>query len=64
MVINNAYIISVIKLEHICTNYIPWSHWDVMAHGLFLGLHLLELKTCVTIFYIVFYVIVNINPIH
>ena len=35
MVIINAYIIFVIKLEHICTNYIPWSHQDVMVYGFF-----------------------------
>ena len=35
MVINNAHIISVIKLEHICTSYIPWSYWDVMVYVFF-----------------------------
>ena len=64
MVINNAYIIFVIKLEHICTDYIPWSHWDVMVYGFLLELRLLELKTCTTIFYMIFYVIVNINPVY
>ena len=64
MVINNAKMIFVIKLEHVCTYYIPRFHWDVMMYGFFPGLHLLELKTCTAIFYIIFYVIVNINPVY
>ena len=63
MVINNAQIIFVIKQEHICSYYISWFHWDVMVYGLLLGLCLLELQDMCYNFFMIFYVIININPI-
>ena len=48
MVVCNAKIMLIIEGEHVCTNYIPWSYWDVMMYHLVLRLCLLKCKTCST----------------
>ena len=52
----------IIKSEHVYTNLIQWSYWDVMMYHLFLGLCLLKCKTCGTNFYKIFNVIIYVSP--
>ena len=56
MVICNAKILFIIESEHVCTNYVPWSFWDVMMDYVTLWLHLLKCKTWYN-FYKIFNVI-------
>ena len=50
MVIYDVQIIFVIKSEHVSTNHLPWSYWDVMMYDFLLMLFLLICKTCGTVF--------------
>ena len=46
MVVYNAKTMLNIESEHVCTNYVPWSYWDVLMYHLVLQLCLLKHKTC------------------
>ena len=52
MVVYNAKILFVIESEHVITDYISHSYWDVMMYHHVLWLCLLKSKACGKIFFI------------
>ena len=58
MVVYYAQIIFIIKVKYACSQHFPGHQRNIMVYHLLLGLCLLKLKTCVTIFYMLFYVLI------
>ena len=64
MIIYNKKVVFIVLCEHVSTNNLPWFGCNVMVDYFFFWLGLLEIKTCIAIFYVLFNIIIDVYPIN